>query len=134
MLESYDDQFLLNMHDEANNQLTIYTSPKSRNSSIDLSAETDVTSFDLNDHYVSKTLNSLDENIILCWESYSIPLQDLVKTVSIYERNMLEYYRLIILKPSTNSNDFLLTTLVSLLQISIEFILQHVLEQTILGH
>lgn len=35
-----------------------------------------------------------DENIILCWENFSIPLQELVKTISSYEKNMLEYYRL----------------------------------------
>jgi hypothetical protein len=108
MLESYDDQLQSTLRDEANNQLTIYTSPKSKNSSIDLSGETDVTSFDLNDHYVSKTLNSLDENIILCWENYSIPLQDLVKTLSIYERNMLEYYRFFsLIKESHNLFDLI---------------------------
>jgi hypothetical protein len=37
--------------------------------------------------------NEADENIVLCWESYAIPLQDLVKSASVYERNMLEYYR-----------------------------------------
>jgi hypothetical protein len=35
----------------------------------------------------------IDENIILCWETYSIPLQELVKSLSVYEKNMLEYYR-----------------------------------------
>ena len=34
-----------------------------------------------------------DDNIILCWESYAIPLQELVKSTSTYEKNMLEYYR-----------------------------------------
>lgn len=34
-----------------------------------------------------------EENILLCWESYALPLQELVKSKSNYERNMLEYYR-----------------------------------------
>lgn len=34
-----------------------------------------------------------EENILLCWENYALPLQDLVKSKSAYERNMLEYYR-----------------------------------------
>lgn len=36
---------------------------------------------------------NIDENIILCWENYSIPLQELVKALSSYEKNMIEYYR-----------------------------------------
>ena len=38
-------------------------------------------------------LNYFEENIILCWENYALPLQELVKSNSIYEKNMLEYYR-----------------------------------------
>lgn len=36
---------------------------------------------------------NIDENIILCWENYSLPLQELVKSMSVYEKNMIEYYR-----------------------------------------
>ncbi len=41
---------------------------------------------------------NIDENIILCWESYSVPLQELVKALSSYEKNMIEYYRWSIVK------------------------------------
>jgi len=34
-----------------------------------------------------------EENILLCWESCALPLQDLVRSKSSHERNMLEYYR-----------------------------------------
>lgn len=44
-------------------------------------------------NYTFKKFNDLDENIILCWENYAVPLQDLVKSISLYEKNMLEYYR-----------------------------------------
>ena len=43
--------------------------------------------------YDEKKFSFFEENIILCWENYALPLQDLAKTSSIYERNMLEYYR-----------------------------------------
>lgn len=47
------------------------------------------------DNLVYQQLNDLniDENIILCWENYSVPLQELVKSLSNYEKNMIEYYR-----------------------------------------
>ncbi len=43
--------------------------------------------------FEEKKNSFFEENIILCWENYALPLQDLAKTSSIYERNMLEYYR-----------------------------------------
>ncbi len=53
-----------------------------------------------NDHLLDSSNQSLlqrfrspEENILLCWESYALPLQELVKSQSNYERNMLEYYR-----------------------------------------
>ena len=46
-----------------------------------------------NPSYEEKKYSFFEENIILCWENYALPLQDLAKTSSIYERNMLEYYR-----------------------------------------
>lgn len=36
---------------------------------------------------------NIDENIILCWENYSVPLQDVVKSLLAYDKNMIEYYR-----------------------------------------
>ena len=38
----------------------------------------------------------MEENIILCWENYTVPLQELVKSSTIYENNMIEYYRLLL--------------------------------------
>ena len=64
----------------SNSSLTIYSAPKDDRES------------DLNNS-IYQLINNLDENIILCWESYAIQLQELVKSESIYERNMLEYYR-----------------------------------------
>jgi inositol 1,4,5-triphosphate receptor type 1 len=43
--------------------------------------------------FIYEKLSYLDENIILCWESYAMPLQELVNSKSVYEKNMLEYYR-----------------------------------------
>ena len=34
-----------------------------------------------------------DDNILLSWDNNCVPLQQLVKTLSIYEKNMLDYYR-----------------------------------------
>ena len=34
-----------------------------------------------------------DDNILLCWDDHVMSLQELVKTTSTYEKNMLEYYR-----------------------------------------
>jgi hypothetical protein len=34
-----------------------------------------------------------DDNILLSWDNNCVPLQQLVKTASIYEKNMLDYYR-----------------------------------------
>ncbi len=52
---------------------------------------------DLNNNRAASPLlqrhRSPEENILLCWESYALPLQELVRSQSPYERNMLEYYR-----------------------------------------
>jgi hypothetical protein len=45
------------------------------------------------DHFMLQRFHDPEENILLCWENYALPLQDLVKSKSSYERNMLEYYR-----------------------------------------
>jgi hypothetical protein len=37
--------------------------------------------------------NSNDENIILCWEKYSKSLPDLVHSIHLFDKNMVEYYR-----------------------------------------
>ncbi|CAF0720089.1 unnamed protein product [Brachionus calyciflorus] len=64
----------------SNSSLTIYSAPKD-----DRDANLDNT--------IYQPLNNLDENIILCWENYALQLQELVKSESIYERDILEYYR-----------------------------------------
>lgn len=48
---------------------------------------------DLDDNFMYQQFKYPEENILLCWESYALPLQELVKSKSNYERNMLEYYR-----------------------------------------
>lgn len=45
------------------------------------------------EHLMLQRFDEPEENILLCWENYALPLQDLVKSKSAYERNMLEYYR-----------------------------------------
>jgi hypothetical protein len=45
------------------------------------------------DNFMFHRFNQAEENILLCWENYALPLQDLVKSKSNYECNMLEYYR-----------------------------------------
>lgn len=69
-----------NQFSGSNSSLTIYSAPKDDRNS------------DLNDT-IYQAISDSDENIILCWENYAIQLQELVKSESIYERNMLEYYR-----------------------------------------
>lgn len=88
-MESFDDnqQYQLNNQTNLNSSLTIYSGSREN------LAETDP-SLNLNDsNFIYHQLLDLDENIILCWENYAVPLQELVKSTSIYERNMLEYYR-----------------------------------------
>lgn len=90
-MESFDNSSNLkyNTRNDQTNSITIYSMPN------------DDTRYDSNQTYghpnenslVYEQLNDIDENIILCWESYALPLQELVKSTSIYERNMLEYYR-----------------------------------------
>ncbi len=45
------------------------------------------------DNYIYQRYNESEENILLCWENYAVPLPELVKSTSMYECNMLEYYR-----------------------------------------
>ena len=48
------------------------------------------------DNYIYQRYNESEENILLCWESYAVPLPELVKSTCLYECNMLEYYRLVL--------------------------------------
>lgn len=57
-------------------------------------ATTTTTSRDENLIYQQFQDLNIDENIILCWENYSVPLQELVKSLLSYDKNMIEYYRL----------------------------------------
>ena len=45
------------------------------------------------ENYIYQRYNESEENILLCWENYAVPLPELVKSTSMYECNMLEYYR-----------------------------------------
>ena len=45
------------------------------------------------DNYMLQHYSQAEENILLCWENYAVPLPNLIKSTSLYECNMLEYYR-----------------------------------------
>ena len=50
--------------------------------------------FDYNRNNVMlRNFNEADENIILFWEDYAQPLQDLVRSTAYDDHKMIEYYR-----------------------------------------
>ncbi|RNA30999.1 inositol 1-4-5-trisphosphate receptor isoform X6 [Brachionus plicatilis] len=84
---------LMESTDDFSNRLKSQIQFSGSNSSLTIySAPIDDRDSDLNDS-IYQTITNSDENIILYWDNYAIQLQELVKSESIYERNMLEYYR-----------------------------------------
>ena len=109
LVESYENNQMLDADMSPMNENNFYATPamsmsfnyatttmssSSSSSSLRKKQSEDINNNSLNmDNFMFQQYNEAEENILLCWENYALPLQELVKSKSSYERNMLEYYR-----------------------------------------